>query len=391
MKNLLLLAVFLATLAFADFPRHHQLEGYTFKDFVVHANRQYPAGSAEWKKREKLFNDRLADIKKHNADPTKSWKRGINQFSDWTDKEFRDYNRARPDWEDINKRVKVQGWYEPKMDKTVNLPRFVDYRLRVNPPILTGVKNQGSCGSCWAHAATESVESFFALRYGQLPVLSTQQVTSCTPFNGGCGGGSYHYAWDSISGYGGLNEEWTYPYVDFFAPQMSWNNTQACQNITAKFPYIEGVGLFTWWPKANVTSSNYVKRNDAHAMMEALATIGPLAISVAASDQWSDYESGVLTNNYTLAGNWSWQEINHDTQIVGYGYDFDLNMNYWIVRNSWGTNYGEQGFIRLDRPEVEPCGDLTGSTICGTSGVLSNPGYPTVAQLEKDKLNGYYF
>lgn len=240
------------------------------------------------------------------------------------------------------------------------------------------------------------MESYFALKFGQLPVLSVQQIIACDEYNQGCGGGSYVEGWKYVQENGGLNEEWTYPYTNFFAPTMSKSVTHACKNITKMFPNIStGDGhsfIFTWWPKANITGSVEVQRNDAHAMMEALATVGPQSISVAANSQWSDYESGIVQNNYsTVATNMSWQEINHAVQMVGYGHDMDLNMNYWIVRNSWGTNYGEQGYIRLDRPEVEPCGDLMGAPICGTSGVLCAPAYPEVDILEADKINGYYF
>ena len=366
-------------------PKWHELDGYKYKDFAEDTQKPYAHGSAIYKHREAIFEDRLSDIRRHNADKSQTYKRGVNQFSDWTAEEFKDYQRARPNYKPTTLEAKRFG------DAGTEIPRFVDYRLRTNPAILTGVKNQGSCGSCWAHSATESMESYFAIRYGQLPVLSTQQVASCTLTMNGCGGGSFVAGWEAMAATGGLNEEWTYPYVDFFAPEMSWNNTQRCMNISKKFPTIHPAGkapfAFTWWPKANISGYTRVHENNATALMRALALAGPQSISVAASYQWSDYESGVLVNNY--AQNATWQEINHDVQLVGYGYDSDLNMNYWIVRNSWGTNYGEEGYIRLNRPEVEPCGFLAGYEVCGTSGVLSNPGYPHITDLKKK--NGYYF
>lgn len=400
MRMLVITAVVAAILSAATvdasgaFPRWHQLEplGYTFDHYVKDANRQYVKGSDEWKMREKVFNERLEDIKRHNKDASVSWKRGINQFADWTKDEFRRYNRARPE---LGRESTLQrNLYEPASNPG-DLPKSVDYRTRTNPPILTGIKNQGSCGSCWAHAAVETIESFFAIRYGQLPVLSTQQVASCTQSEDGCGGGTYVAGWEWVQNLGGLNEEWTYPYVDFFAPQMEKKYTQTCQNISNKFPVIHNPDgssfTFTWFPKANVSSWTLVPRNNGHAVMEALALHGPLAISVG-SDQWSDYESGILHNNYTNnVTNAEWQAINHDVQLVGYGFDMDVNQGYWIVRNSWGTNYGEEGFIRLYRPidGNEPCGDYYGYKICGTSGVLYNPGYAEVKPL--DKQNGYYF
>ena len=387
MRVLVAICLLIATVY--GFPKWHQLEKYTFEHYVRQARRPYVKGTQQWKEREAIFNARLEDIKQHNADGTKSWKRGINQFSDWTQDEWRDYNRAQPPTHHSAK-VKVDH-FQATRDPT-SLPRFVDYRLNTNPPVLTGVKNQGSCGSCWSHAATQEVESFFALRYGQLPVLSQQQIVACTTVAQGCGGGTYAMGWDYIAENGGLNEEWTYPYTNFFAPEFSKAVTHACRNITAEFPNVTADGktfTFTWWPKANISGYTVVTPNDAHAMMEALATVGPQAIAVG-SDPWSDYESGILQNNYsTAATNYSWQSINHAVQMVGYGFDFDLNMNYWIVRNSWGTNYGEQGYIRLARPEHEVCGNVTGTYVCGTSGVLAYPMYPHVTTLEPE--NGFYF
>ena len=147
---------------------------------------------------------------------------------------------------------------------------------------------------------------------------------------------------------------------------------------------------FKWWPKANVSGYVTVEKNNGLALMDALANEGPQSILVG-SDTWADYESGILQNNYsTHASNVSWQEINHAVQAVGYGYDFDVNMNYWIVRNSWGTNYGEAGYIRLARPEHESCGDLTTwGKVCGTSGLLYAPAYPLVTELKKK--NDFYF
>lgn len=380
--------------AAGDYPSWHQLEpmGYAFEHYVKDANRQYVRGTEEWNRREAIFNAKLAEIKAHNANPSHSWKRGINQFADWTAAEFRNYNKARPE---LGRESTIQKNIMEPATNPGDLPNSIDYRTRTNPPILTGIKNQGSCGSCWAHAAVETIESFFAIRFGQLPVLSVQQVASCTQSEFGCGGGTYVAGWEWVQHLGGVNEEWTYPYVDFFAPSMEKKYTQTCQNITAKFPKIQNPDgtsfTFTWWPKANVSAWTLVPKNNGHAAMEALALHGPLAISVG-SDQWSDYESGILHNNYsTAATNASWQSINHDVQLVGYGFDMDLNQGFWIVRNSWGTNYGEKGYIRLYRPVDgnEPCGDAMGYKICGTSGVLINPGYAEVKPL--DRQNGYYF
>ena len=252
--------------------------------------------------------------------------------------------------------------------------------------MLTAVKNQMHCGSCWAFSTIESVESMFSIKYGELPVLSPQQVASCTASMDGCGGGEYVAGWQYIAAsgskyeYGGLYGEFEVPYTDGFCVNMSKAGTAKCYNVTAKY-----LPNWPWYPKANVSQIYTVKPNDATVTMDALAHVGPLSIGVAAYG-WSDYESGVFKNNASW-GNKSF-EIDHAIQLVGYGHDTDLNEDYFIARNSWGTTWGESGFIRLARPKVEPCmtlGEGYGK-VCGTSGVLSQPAFPVVSTLKKQNV-----
>lgn len=390
---LLLLALFAGCGEARSFPRWHQLDAlkYSFDDFIRDSHRRYVAGTQEYAFRKRVFETRLRDIKRHNSDEAQTWKRGINHFADWTQEEWSKYNQAHP----LDRKSTLEEkLYIPVTKRASDLPQTADYRFRTNPPILTAIKNQGSCGSCWAHSATEQLESYFALRYGQLPVLSTQQMLSCTQTEAGCGGGGFVGAWEAAQQYGGVNEEFTYPYTDFFCPKMEKQYTSACLNITKKFVDVptepDGASnstfLFTWWPKVNVSAYTRVQPNSAQATMEVLATKGPLAITVS-SWLWPDYETGVMQNDY--ANNATWLSLDHDVQLVGYGFDFDLGVNYWVVRNSWGTNYGEDGYIRLLRPEVEPCSMFRGIEICGTSGLLVNPAFPEVIPLETQ--NGHYF
>jgi hypothetical protein len=335
--------------------------------------RRYP-NSAEKMKRRRAFETRLQRIRAHNADPESTYHKGINQFSDWTPEEFASYNTARPS--KYVRSASLTAGLKSFSASGLSLPYSVDYR-RASPPVLTAVKNQGDCGSCWAHSATEAIESSFAIKFGQLPVLSTQQITSCTETMNGCGGGDFFYAWMYVQSSGGLNEEWSYPYVDFFAKNLTMAATAVCKNITA-----EWLPNWGWMPKANLTTMTAVAVNNASATMEALATQGPLSIMVGASG-WDEYEGGIFFNPSNASFT-----IDHAVQLVGYGYDTDMRMNYWIVRNSWGTVWGEAGFIRLYRPAVEPCGvdAYSGQTVCGTSSVLSGPGFVLASELSQQNI-----
>jgi cathepsin L len=364
--------VLLVALASARHPRWNQLSSYTFEQYVRDFNRRYD--KSEYQRRREVFNANLKDIQKHNADTTQTWKKGVNQFSDWTSAEWKRYNTFRSD----RGYPVVESAYTAAA--TPALPNNVDYRLSTNPRVISAVKNQGACGNCWAHSTAESIESYFAILTGQLPTLSTQQITSCTTVDYGCGGGDYFDGWGYVMNSTGLNEEWVYPFVDFFAANESMQATAPCKNVTKEF-----LPNFPWFPKAGVTGMVGIPTNEAPALLSALATVGPQSIAVAA-DLWGSYEGGIYQNAPNNTNNW---QIDHAVQLVGYGYDYDVGMDYWIVRNSWGTTWGEAGYIRLARfPQGEPCGNMTypgypNTLVCGTSGLLYMPGYPIVSTLSQ--------
>ena len=176
-------------------PRWHQLSlDYTHDHYCRDFAKRYSA--TEKVKREAEFNRRLRSILMHNADTSVSYKRGINQFADWTDDEFRRYNTYKRSSDEVRKGLH-RRFQKEDAARAMPLPSQVDYRKSV-PPVLTAVKNQGACGSCWAHSTVEAVESMFAIKYGQLPVLSVQQVLSCTTSMFGCGGGDYFSGWSYV-------------------------------------------------------------------------------------------------------------------------------------------------------------------------------------------------
>ena len=186
------------------------IDNYNFKQYVSDFGRTYAKGSAEYEMREKIFNQNLAEVRAHNAG-SHAYMKGINQFSDQTEVEL---NRMMGSGAVKSQRrsgsVKAQLGNAP-------LPREVDWR-NVRPSILTAVKNQGHCGSCWAHGAVESVESYVALATGNLFVFSTQQVTACAPNprhcggQGGCQGSIPELGFDYLTNFS-VATEWQYPYT----------------------------------------------------------------------------------------------------------------------------------------------------------------------------------
>jgi len=250
-----------------------------------------------------------------------------------------------------------------------DLPDSVDWRT-ASPPIVSDVKDQGGCGSCWAFATTEEVESAVAQATGQLLILSPQNVVDCTPNpqqcggTGGCNGATAELGLGYIHDKG-IASDADYPYHAV---------TQQCDETIAKAATVKG---FVKLPENNYT-----------ALMTAVATIGPIAISVAAG-AWSSYGGGVYT------GCDGQVDIDHAVQLVGYGVDNSEGspMPYWIVRNSWGGGWGESGYIRILRHDdgdmtkwcaIDPTpGDGSGCqggppqvTVCGSCGIWYDTCYP---------------
>jgi Pyruvate/2-oxoacid:ferredoxin oxidoreductase delta subunit len=232
---------------------------------------------------------------------------GVTIFADLTQQEFRDTYLMKP------------GFYQPRLDNDFEIPAInttagnVDWR---NQGVVTAVKDQGQCGSCWAFSATEAVESFGQLdvNYGLTP-LSAQQSCSCTYSYNGCNGGNPQNVYKTaIQNYGGEESNSDYPYTQ---------NCGTCQVSSSKKKY--------------VSTNGYT--NVAKGQLQAtLDKQGPPSVAVAA-ESWNTYHGGVMTS---CVGS-----IDHAVQAVGYT-SSGVSTPYWVVRNSWGTSWGVQGYIYLD-------------------------------------------
>lgn len=367
--SLLVVAALVAMVAAAP-PKWHQLEGYNFERYVADYRKTHVKGTAEYAMREALFNERLSEVMAFNKKPA-TYKKGINHLSDWTDAERKRLNGRIPN----SKAHKTEAAFVYQAPANFKAPATVDY-TQSNPPVLTAVKDQGQCGSCWAHAATETIESQYAFNSptNELFVLSQQQITSCTPNpdecggTGGCNGATAELAFDYVKSAGGITEEWMYSYSSYFG-----DSGVCTRNITKQRTFV------------NVTGYARAIRNNDTSVAATLAMKGPQAISVDAS-MWWQYESGVYNGcNYT--NNIS---MDHAVQLVGYGHDAELNVDYWLVRNSWSAMFGENGYIRLIRDNecglnvdwITSGGGCIGENntvyACGQCGILYDVVYPLV-------------
>lgn len=370
----------LLALAVARAPRTDaEIEKYTFEQYNKDFGKNYVRHTAEYTTRQSLFEKKKLEVLAHNKDAaaSKLYRKGINDLSDKTGAEFKKRlgGKLHQQYDTLQKlRKSAPGKIKTHVKSGMAIPDSIDWRNRV-PSIFSAIKDQGDCGSCWAHASTENLESHWALRTGQLFALSQQQITACAPNphqcggTGGCLGSTAELAYAYLASFGGIASTWTYPYTAY---NGTTGTCRASNQITPT--------------DVKVTGYTNVAQNDLEAVMDAIAHVGPLAINVDAS-QWSDYAGGIYHGcTYNIS-------IDHVVQLVGYGHDFGLNQDYWIVRNSWGPTWGENGFIRLIRESTPVCGwdvnpqDGTGCAggpaqlwSCGQCGILFDTVYPNVQE-----------
>jgi len=204
---------------------------------------------------------------------------------------------------------------------------------------VTPVKNQAKCGSCWTFSTVGTLEAHYLIKYGQFRNLSEQQLVDCAGAydNHGCSGGLPSHAFQYINDIGGLETETDYPYkaVD-----------QNCSHDPSK----ASVGISGG--SVNITQGDEVE------LLHAVFQNGPVSIAYQVAPGFKDYKTGVYSSTVC---NSTAQDVNHAVVAVGFGHQD--NMDYWIVKNSWGTTWGDNGFFKIQR----------GVNMCGISNCNSYP------------------
>jgi len=298
----------------------------------------------EFSSRLKIFADAEDHINAHNQ-AGKSWKMAHNKFSHLTKDEFREavglglnmpahIEEAKTGMNPL-RAAKAKTALRGKS----TLADSVDW---VANGAVTGVKDQGTCGSCWSFSTTGAIEGAYFNKYNDLVSFSEQNLVDCDTYDSGCNGGLMDNAFQWIQENGGLCRESDYPYTSGGGSQGS------CKTSCEK---VEGSAVSKW---TDVDQSD-------DAMMEALA-IGPVSIAIEADESnFQYYSSGVLTASCG-------SNLDHGVLAVGYG-TLD-GTPYYRVKNSWGTGWGDQGYINLAR------GSEYGSA--GQCGMLSAASYPSL-------------
>jgi len=276
----------------------------------------------EYAKRLGVFAENMERVAKMNAEHVLINGEavfGVTKFSDLTPEEFKaTYLTYRPS----NRTRNVK---DPVIEGPI--ANDIDW---VSKGAVTPVKDQGRCGSCWAFSATAAIESYAKLsgKYG-LEVLSAQQINSCDKRDGGCNGGNTETAYEYVKGAGGIERNSDYPYTS------GGGSTGSCKFQSSKIA---------------VTISGYHSVSRGESALKNALNEGPASLCLAASS-WQTYRGGILARCDN--------QVDHCVQGTGYS-----GSSYWRIRNSWGTSWGESGFIRLAQ----------GSDLCRVS---DDTTYPT--------------
>jgi cysteine peptidase B len=283
-----------------------------FQDFKARFNKTY-ASAAEEATRLGVFAANMQIAAQLNAtNPHAHF--GANIFSDMTADEFQSRHNAQQYF------ASVQSMQPPvAVSRAMHAlaGEAVDWRTR---GAVTGVKNQGQCGSCWSFSTTGSAEGQWFLAGNPLVSLSEQMLVSCDTSDSACNGGlpSTAMTWLVNSKGGQLVTEASYPYTSGAGVAAACNTNG---NVVG----------------ATITGHQNLPQNEA-SMAAWVYSNGPLSIAVDATS-WQTYMSGVMTNCISST-------VDHAVLVVGF--DTTANPPYWIVKNSWGTSWGESGYIRVE-------------------------------------------
>jgi cathepsin L len=295
-----------------------------FDMFKLKYNKAYSTPQEE-ERRFQIFSDNLKFVSEWDAE-ARGFEVAINKFADLSSKEFVALYTG----------LNITKTYDAVIER-IESPRVQgDIVNWVNKGAVTGVKNQGQCGSCWSFSTTGSVEGAHFLSTGKLVSLSEQNLVDCSTAEGneGCNGGLMDYAFEYIIKNNGIDTEASYPYRA--------TGPNACQFKAADV----GATVKSYHDVASGSESDLQSSVDKT----------PVSVAIDAShNSFQLYKSGVYYEPACSAS-----QLDHGVLAVGYG--TSGSSDYWLVKNSWGTDWGMNGYIQMSKNRNNNCGIATAAS-----------------------------
>ncbi|XP_042542796.1 procathepsin L-like [Dipodomys spectabilis] len=286
--------------------------------------KSYHSDEEGW--RRAIWEENWKMIEVHNEEERQgkhTYTLEMNAFGDMTDEELQ---QGETEFQPIRPNEEEQIYPDLLFG---DLPASVDWREK---GYVTPVKDQGQCNSCWAFCATGALEGQMFKKTGKLVSLSEQNLVDCSrPQNNGCTGGLPHLAYQYVKNNGGLDSEESYPYEAKNGPCRYKPENSA----------------------ANVTGYVILPPSE-QALMRAVATVGPIATGFHSAHSSFKYYRGGIHYNPTCP-----KYLTHGVVVVGYGYEGEEeteNNKYWLIKNSYGTNWGINGYAKVARDRNNHCG-----------------------------------
>jgi cathepsin H len=286
-----------------------------------------------------VWKSTVSRINQHFAEGH-TWTKGVNAFTAMTDDEFSDTHLMAPqDCSATGGKTLLNDEIQARAP-----PAAIDWR---DQKVVSEVKDQASCGSCWSFSTTGCLESHVALSTGQMILFSEQNLVDCAGHfdNHGCQGGLPSQAFEYIHYNGGIDTEFSYHYT--------------AKNGNCAFNRGAGKAAGQVYQVYNVSEYNETD------IYQQVGTVGPVSICFDVVNGFKDYSGGVYSSNtcYNTSNH-----VNHAVLAVGYGvYTDTAKTPYWIVKNSWNWAWGVNGYFLIKR----------GANMCGLAACAS---YPIVDQ-----------